>query len=142
MEIKTVQDNDIYELAKEWRLLQISLVRKNDLAYEDFVRIFSQTYVILKDYASQTKVDKAHMKLIINAYSFANMQAGGYDERAYAAFVLTERMLQCCVMDTRTDKLPQDGVAIYFLGQRREALIRFENVDEAINEIIEGMAEE
>lgn len=142
METKKVQDNDIYELAKEWRLLQISLVRKNDLAYEDFVRIFGQTYEVLKEYANQKTVDKSLMKLVINAYSFANMQAGGYDERAYAAFVLTERMLQCCVMDTRTDKQLEEGVSIYFLGQRREALIHFENVDEAINEIMEGMAEE
>ena len=89
METKKVMDNDIYELAEQWRLLQIGLVRKNDLAYEDFVSIFSQTYAVLKDYANEPKLDKSLMKLVINAYSFANMQAGGYDERAYAAFVLT-----------------------------------------------------
>ena len=142
METKKVMENDIYELAEQWRLLQIGLVRKNDLAYEDFVSIFSQTYAVLKDYANEPTLDKSLMKLVINAYSFANMQAGGYDERAYAAFVLTERMLQCCVMDARTDKKLEEGVSIYFLGQRREARIYFENVDDAINEIQQGMDEE
>ena len=142
METKKVQDNQIYELAQEWRLLQIALVRKNDLAYEDFVRVFTETYKVLKEYANEPALDKSLMKLVINAYNFANMQAGGYDERAYAAFVLTERMLQCCVMDPRTDKKLEEGVSIYFLGQRREARIFFENVDEAINEIQAGMEEE
>jgi len=142
METKKVQENNVYELAQQWRLLQIALVRKSELAYEDFVRVFTDTYQVLKEYANEPKLDKTLMKLVINAYSFANMQAGGYDERAYAAFVLTERMLQSCVMDARTDKKLEQGVSIYFLGQRREALIYFENVDEAINEILEGMAEE
>ena len=59
METKKVQENNVYELAQQWRLLQIALVRKSELAYEDFVRVFTDTYQVLKEYANEPKLAQA-----------------------------------------------------------------------------------
>ena len=125
---------EIQELIKSWRKLQSEAVAQNKMSYENFVKTFSDTYNHLKGYARETKVDKEYIALIAHAYNFAHATTTRFDDRICAAFVLTERMLQYCVMGDVSAESPE-RVSVYALEERREVYINLEDVDYSMNEL-------
>lgn len=135
MENENIQQVSVRELAQEWKNLHLSVVAENKMSYDDFSRVFSQTYNLLKSFIGENHIDKEYVELVANAYCFSNLPSVKYENKIGAAFVLTERMLKYCTMDINACA-SDDGVTVYFMEERKDVFLNFNNVDRSIAEII------
>lgn len=135
MENESIQQVSVRELAQEWKNLHLSVVSDNKMSYEVFSKTFSETYNLLKGCVNGNVIDKEYIELIANAYCFSNLPAAKYENKIGAAFVLTERMLKYCTMDSNACA-SDNGVTVYFMEERKDVFLDFNNVDRSIAEII------
>ena len=135
MENENVQQVNVRELAQAWKALHLSVVVENKMSYEVFSKTFTETYNLLKSFTGEKYVDKDCIELIANAYCFSNLPGTKYENKIGAAFVLTERMLKYCTMDSNACAAAE-GVTVYFMEERKDVFLNFNNVDNSIAEII------
>lgn len=135
METENIQQVNVRELAQEWKNLHAGVVVSNKMSYDDFSKVFSQTYNLLKDFTQEKQIGKEYIELIANAYCFSNLPSVKYENKIGAAFVLTERMLKYCTMDSNACA-SDEGVTVYFMEERKDVFLNFNDVDRCIAEII------
>lgn len=129
-------EKNIPELAERWDSLRFDVFKRGTVNMELFEPLFSDTYKVLKDLKQEAQVDRAYLPLVLNAACYAKMTARKDDVRAEATFVLTERMLQSCVLGGETSSYSADRASIYSLDERREIWVYFSEVDYALSEVI------
>lgn len=135
METDVLQSKKIVELAENWKVLHRNSVKKEKVFIDDFKALFVETYAVLKELVDQSEISKEYMPLILNAAHFAKTIGTKDDRIASAAAVLTERMLQYCVINGFTVSPIADHTSIYSLKERREVIINFNDPDTAIDAV-------
>lgn len=135
MENQNIQQKNVRELAQAWRSLHLSVVVENKMSYDEFSKTFSETYSLLKGFTEENHIDKEYVELIANAYCFSNLPSAKYENKIGAAFVLTERMLKYCTMDSNACA-SAEGVTVYFMEDRKDVFLDFNNVDRSIAEVM------
>ncbi len=135
MENENIQQKNVRELAQAWRSLHLSVVVENKMSYDEFSKTFSETYSLLKGFTEENHIDKEYVELIANAYCFSNLPSAKYENKIGAAFVLTERMLKYCTMDSNACA-SAEGVTVYFMEDRKDVFLDFNNVDRSIAEVM------
>lgn len=135
MENQNIQQKNVRELAQAWRSLHLSVVVENKMSYDEFSKTFSETYSLLKGFTEENHIDKEYVELIANAYCFSNLPSAKYENKIGAAFVLTERMLKYCTMDSNACA-SAEGVTVYFMEDRKDVFLDFNNVDHSIAEVM------
>ena len=90
---------------------------------------------MLKGFTEENHIDKEYVELIANAYCFSNLPSAKYENKIGAAFVLTERMLKYCTMDSNACA-SAEGVTVYFMEDRKDVFLDFNNVDHSIAEVM------
>lgn len=135
MENQNIQQKNVRELAQAWRSLHLSVVVENKMSYDEFSKTFSETYSLLKGFTEENHIDKEYVELIANAYCFSNLPSAKYENKIGAAFVLTERMLKYCTMDSNACA-SAEGVTVYFMEDRKDIFLDFNNVDRSIAEVM------
>lgn len=138
MESTNIPVNDACELAQRWKTLQQNVKRMNNFSYDFFEKLFADTYRLLKNCTKESTIDKSLMPLIVNAYCFANLSDYKFDSRIVAAFVLTERMLQYCVVEDDSN-YAVDGVTVYSIEERKEIFINFNDIGSSMKELINAI---
>lgn len=123
-------------LAQAWKSLQADLQYHDKLDYDTFKSLFTETYGVLSQCAVDAKIGREYFGVIINASSFASTKLKTTDDTATAALVLTERMLQRCVLDTDTTA-PCTGAKVYILEEREEIYLDFRDVDQSFRTLQE-----
>ena len=136
MDNENLQPVSMEELANAWDDLRHNSFKKGNIILEDFTKIFTDTYGVLKELTPAESIPKTYMSLILSAACFAKMSLTGDDKRLRAALVLTERMLHYCISGNPIATMLTDCALIYSPGERKEVLISFNQVDASISEII------
>lgn len=136
MDNENLQPVSMEELANAWDDLRHNSFKKGNIILEDFTKIFTDTYEVLKELTPAESIPKTYMSLILSAACFAKMSLTGDDKRLRAALVLTERMLHYCVSGDRIAALLPECALIYSPNMRKEIVVYFNDVDGAISEII------
>ena len=126
---------DLQKLASDWLKLKHFLQTKNKLDYPMFKSTFEKTFEVLLECRSVESIDKKYMKLIVSAYNFINTSNNSLDDIPQAAFVLTERMLNCCVYTCDANPLNENMVSVYVLEDYQEICLDFKNVDKSMEAI-------
>jgi hypothetical protein len=123
---------DLQKLASDWLKIKHFLQTKNKLDYPMFKSTFEKTYDALLECRGAEAIDKKYMKLIVNAYNFINTSNNSLDDIPQAAFVLTERMLNCCIYTSDANSLNENMVSVYVLEDYQEISLDFNNVDKSM----------
>ena len=121
------------ELTQAWRDLAADVNKNKKLQYERFEPIFSQTYSLLAEQLSESALDKTYVEMVAEAYLFANIEDESLDHACFAAFVLTERMLNRCAFCSVP--VPAAPPSIYVAEARKEVFLDFLDVNESINRL-------
>jgi len=135
MEKDILQSKKIVELAESWKILHHNSMKKEKVFIDDFKALFVETYAMLRVLVDKSEIDKEYMPLILNAAHFAKTIGTKDDRIASAAAVLTERMLQYCVINGFAVSPLADHTSIYSLKERREVIINFNDPDTAIDAV-------
>lgn len=131
-------NTEFVDFNEGWKKLKAELDRINEIDLNLFETIFTGTYQILKQYSNDSRIDKEHIELIVNAYLFVNSAAKGLDFQYRAALVLTERMLDCYALGSGTD----DGTEVYILTMRKEVHIDFNDVEASLKTLSTALEED
>lgn len=123
-------ENEFVQLANEWHNLRLEIGKNKKINFDVFRDVFSRTYLLLSQQASEVKIDKKCTGVIVNASLFANVEIDGLDPKYCAAVVLTERMINQMML--KGADAPSPVAVIYVLELRQEISINFKDVDEAI----------
>lgn len=126
----------IIDLANGWDTLRYNAIKKNSVNLEEFTKVFTDTYAILKELTQEPAIAKNYMPLILSAACYAKLTIADNDKLVHATFVLTERMLHYCISGNPIATMLTDCALIYSPGERKEVLISFNQVDASISEII------
>lgn len=129
------QEWAIDTLVEQWKTLKAHLQEKDGLDYPLFQQTFAQTYQVLSACKKETVLDKQIMPLIVSAYSFIYTGISSADFTSQAAFVLTERMLQCCVLTVDTREPQVHGVNLYIVEAFREIYLDFIDVEKTLQRL-------
>ena len=127
------------ELARSWKNLDFELKKRKNIDLSAFVDVFSQTYDLLSQCATETVIKKEYISVIAEAYVFANADSNELDSKCLAILVLTERMLTDCAF--RTYPTVPKGSEIYILEARRDVYVNYDYPAEAV-EILEKAFDE
>ena len=125
---------DIMVLCQQWQQLLMEVENKRRLNAELFKETFSQTYHLLKGYAEDTKLEKAHLPLIIAAHNFCVADREQAEAQCAAASVLTERMIHRCLMDPEVVGIPQ-GATVYVLEERKDIYLDFHDANLSLEKL-------
>ena len=120
-------------LKQEWRDLCAEVTRCKKLKIEMFDSAFSQTYAILAEHAEEKQLDKDLVSLVAEAYLFANIKDDSLDNKCLAAFVLTERMLNCCAFNSIAKTV--DSTTIYIVDARKEVYLDFKEACDTVSRL-------
>lgn len=132
---ENVSIEKINELAGAWESLRCDVAFKGNLFSEEFKTTFNDTYAILRKLAGEREIGKEYMPLLLNVAYFAKLADFKDDSRMYASVVLTERMLQYCLSYSYSVFAVEDHAAIYSLKERKEVIINFKDVDNALDTV-------
>lgn len=119
------------ELAQSWKKLSFELTRKRTMDLKLFEETFSGTYAFLLESIQEPAIEKTSLPLLINAFFFTNTSCNDMSSQHRAALILTERMLNCCVMDGAKEAV--EGTDVYILEIHGEVYISFKNVTESLD---------
>ena len=122
----------VEKLRQDWKNLGVDVRKSKQLKIEKFDAVFSQTYSLLSKCSAESNVDKLYVGLIAEAYLFANIKDDTVDSSCLAAFVLTERMLNCCAFNVTTETA---GASIYVFEVRKDVALDFNKVRESVCEL-------
>ena len=135
MEHENLQTS-IIDLANSWDALRYNVIKKNSINLEEFTKVFTDTYAILKELTPEQAIAKSYMPLILSAACYAKLAVNENEKLVHATFILTERMLHYCISGNPLATMLTDCAMIYSPGERKEVLISFNQVDASISEII------
>lgn len=124
---------NIRPLVADWAELATTLHTRKKLDFALFKPTFERTFAVLKPCRAEGTVDKAVMPLVVAAYKFVGTDNYSADFMPKSAFVLTERMLNYCVLSTGAAAEDENGVHIYDTVGYKEVELDFNDVDESIN---------
>ena len=136
METVVNTEKDIQLLAERWDSLRFEVFKRGTVNMEVFEPLFSDTYTALKGLRQEAQIDRMYLPLVLNAAAYSKTTPLKEDVRADATFILTERMLQSCVLGGETSSYDAERASIYSLDERREIFVYFSEVDYAITEIV------
>ncbi len=125
---------NVKTLETGWTTLTATLRNKSVLDYQLFKELFTQTFELLKECRTGNTIAKVHMKLIINAYNFIGTPNTSIDFMPKAAFVLTERMLNYCLLEEGS-KTEKNGVYIYIMEGYQDFYLDFDDIDTSMNKL-------
>ena len=117
---------ELQELIEGWEKLYTELRKNKKINFELFENTFSKTYKTLLQCANEEKIQKDYIALIVNAYLFTEAGIKEMDLQYRAALVLTERMLNSCVMSNCP--VQPEGAMVYVLESHKEVYINFGDV--------------
>ena len=123
---------DILNLVEQWGTIGTTLQERNALDIQQFKDVFNQTYDILKVCKESETIEKKYVKLILSAYNFIDTPCTPSDCLPQAAFVITERMLNYCVIDENC--AGSNGVVmVYLLENYRDIRLDFNDVGASLD---------
>lgn len=122
---------DLAELAKGWEKLHLEMKLENKFSFDLFDDVYTKTYEILYKQAEQTSIEKQYIAVIAKAFLFASADSADLECKYRAALVLTERMLNCCVLSSAPAS--PKGTMVYIFEIRKEVYVDFSNVAESLD---------
>lgn len=130
--IQEMEENKIIvaTLAQEWKELREDIQKNKRLEFSVFEDVFSKTYKLLSQISMDATVEKQYINLIVNAFLFANGDSKDLEFKYLATMVLTERMLNCYVINSTPSTC--EKVPVYILEARNEVNVDFNKINESL----------
>ena len=123
----------LFELKEMWRTLYQEVKVNRKFKIDTFENAFSQTYMLLKENTAETSLDKQVVKMIAEAYLFANIKDNMLESACLAACVLTERMLSTCAFNSSSEIV--QTATVYVLEAHKEIMLDFGDINESISKL-------
>lgn len=124
-------------LASNWSALTAGLLERNTLDYPLFKATFSETFALLSPCRKESAIDKSLLRLILNAHQFVRTDCSPVDSTPPAAAILTERMLQFCLLSSDSGQECATGSTIYIIQNRQEIFVDFLNIERSIERLVQ-----
>ena len=125
---------DIRQLIADWGKVTTHLKVRNSLDFKLFKATFTHTFEVLQACRASAAIEKKYMKLIFSAYRFIGTSNTSVDFAPKAAFILTERMLNYCVLSDDASGA-QNGASVYVMDGYQEIYLNFNDVDGSLEEL-------
>ena len=131
----------VQELVARWKELNALLEEDKDFSRETFEKLFDETYDVIAPLSTLTEISKEYMTLIMEMRNFIICRHPGQGREYVAALVLTERFMYHCVVRPAAYVERVECASIYAMESREDILLDFTKVNEAIDVLIEALAE-